>query len=104
MPATALLESGPNSRRIVSEEHTTLAALPTRVNARIVRVAAGSEDASRLMALGICIGRQVQVVKQGDPLIVSVVGARIGLSARLASAVTVQVAEASRTSALSAAG
>jgi Fe2+ transport system protein FeoA len=56
------------------------------------------------MALGICIGRQVQVVKQGDPLIVSVVGARVGLSARLASAVTVQVAEAGRTSALSAAG
>jgi Fe2+ transport system protein FeoA len=104
MPATALLQSGPISRRLATDETTTLAALTARETARIIRVAAGSEDASRLMALGICIGRQVQVVKQGDPLIVSVVGARVGLSARLASAVTVQVAEAGRTSALSAAG
>jgi Fe2+ transport system protein FeoA len=82
----------------------TLASLPARQKARVVRLSADSDDAGRLMALGVCVGRQVEIIKAGDPLIVSVVGARVGLSARLAAAVTVQLAEAAAPSALSAAG
>jgi len=39
---------------------------------------------SRLQSMGICLGRMVEVVKTGDPLILRVYGTRIGLSGRLA--------------------
>jgi hypothetical protein len=35
------------------------------------------------------VGRRVQLVKSGDPLVVRVLGARVGLSARLAACVSV---------------
>jgi Fe2+ transport system protein FeoA len=56
------------------------------------------------MALGICVGRQVEVVRAGDPLIVSVVGARVGISSRLAAGVTVQIGVVAANSPMSAAG
>ncbi|MCC6492201.1 MAG: ferrous iron transport protein A [Pirellulales bacterium] len=59
-------------------------------NLRIVRVEAPAADAARLNALGVCVGRRLSVVKPGDPMIVRVVGARVGLSARLAAAVWVE--------------
>jgi Fe2+ transport system protein FeoA len=59
--------------------------------ARVVSVSAEADDALRLMALGICAGRRVELVKAGDPLVVRVVGARVGLSARLAAQVVVAV-------------
>jgi Fe2+ transport system protein FeoA len=34
--------------------------------------------------MGLCAGRGVEVVKRGDPMIVRVLGTRIGLSAALA--------------------
>jgi len=55
------------------------------------------------MALGICVGRQVEMIKTSDPLIVNVIGARVGLSARLAASVTVEIA-AAESSIISAAG
>jgi Fe2+ transport system protein FeoA len=42
-----------------------------------------------LKSLGICVGRRVQLAKVGDPLIVRVLGTRVGLSARLAECVVV---------------
>jgi Fe2+ transport system protein FeoA len=57
--------------------------------ARVVAVDADVADAARLMALGICVGRRVEIIKAGDPLIVRVVGARVGLAAHLAAAVLV---------------
>ena len=71
-------------------ELMALSTAPAGAVARVVRVAADSDDAARLMAMGLCVGRRVQVVKAGDPLIVSAVGARVGLSARLAAGVLVQ--------------
>ena len=56
----------------------------------IVSIDAPPHDAARLMALGLCPGRKVEVVKQADPLIVRVVGTRIGISARLAATVSVR--------------
>lgn len=55
--------------------------------ARIAAIAADGDDAVRLKALGLCVGRQVQLIQNGDPLIVRVLGARVGLSARLAEVV-----------------
>lgn len=48
------------------------------------------KSSSRLQSMGICLGRTVEVVKQGDPLILKVYGSRIGLSGRLASQIQLQ--------------
>jgi Fe2+ transport system protein FeoA len=57
---------------------------------RIVSVEADADDAIRLKSLGLCLGRRVQLAKGGDPLIVRVLGARVGLSRRLAACVLVK--------------
>ena len=50
-------------------------------------------DLKRLKSMGICIGRTVEVIKCGDPLILQVYGTRVGLSARLADHVRVNPCE-----------
>ena len=40
--------------------------------------------------MGICQGRRIMLVRRGDPLILRVLGSRIGLSARLALKVSVE--------------
>lgn len=66
-----------------------LSSLAAGSHARVAHVSAHSDDLRRLQALGVCVGRRVQLIKAGDPLIISVVGARVGLSARLAAEVCV---------------
>ncbi|HEY8241131.1 MAG TPA: FeoA family protein [Kiritimatiellia bacterium] len=58
--------------------------------ATVTRVDAGSDDMGRLQAMGVCLGRTLELIQRGDPLIVRVLGSRIGVSARLASRVYVQ--------------
>ncbi len=64
--------------------------LPPDSLARVAGLQLDDEDATRLKAMGVCVGRQLQLVRAGDPLIVRILGARIGLSARLAEGVTVE--------------
>jgi len=45
----------------------------------------------RLRTLGICPGRRVWMVRKGDPMVVKVMGTRIGLAKELAQGVTVEV-------------
>ena len=52
-------------------------------------VEAADEEMARLMAMGVCAGRTVELVQSGDPLILKVFGSRIGVSARLACRVMV---------------
>lgn len=52
-------------------------------------VEAGDEELSRLMSMGVCAGRMVELVSSGDPLILKVFGGRVGVSARLARCVMV---------------
>ena len=59
---------------------------------RVVKVESDCEDADRLRTLGICLGRRLKIVQSGDPLIVFVVGSRVGMSARLAKTVIVEMA------------
>lgn len=65
----------------------------------VTEVRVGEPDAVRLQAMGICRGRRVELVKGGDPLIVRVLGSRVGLSGRLAAQVMVRHAETPSTSA-----
>jgi Fe2+ transport system protein FeoA len=73
-----------------------LCELSPRATARVARVCVGPDDAVRLMALGVCVGRRITIVKTGDPLIVQVVGARVGLSERLAAGVLVEPVHAAQ--------
>lgn len=52
-------------------------------------VRAGETEIEQLQAMGVCAGRKVMLVKTGDPMILKVLGSRIGVSARLASRVMV---------------
>jgi Fe2+ transport system protein FeoA len=67
-----------------------LTALAPRDVARVARLDGEHEGVTRLKALGVCVGRRLELVKTGDPLIVRVLGARVGLSALLASVVYVE--------------
>ena len=67
-----------------------LATAPAGDVYRVVQVTAECDDAARLKAMGVCIGRRLSLVQTGDPLIVCVVGSRVGISSRLAKSVFVE--------------
>lgn len=64
--------------------------LPTGVCAIVHHVEAADDDMRRLMTLGICVGRRLELVQRGDPMILRVFGSRLGVSRRLAERVQVQ--------------
>jgi len=68
-----------------------LGGLPEAVPARIGSIEAAGPDHVRLEVMGLCPGRIVEVVQAGDPMIVRVLGTRIGLAASLARSVRVDV-------------
>ncbi len=59
--------------------------------AEVKRVEADDDDTLRLMAMGVCAGRTIELVKQGDPMILRLFGTRIGVSRRLGEKVLVDV-------------
>ena len=63
--------------------------IPSGTHAVVERIEAADEAMHRLMAMGLCVGRRIEVIRQGNPLILRVMGARIGVSGRLARQVTV---------------
>jgi len=74
----------------ISETLVRLHELQPKVCAVVRRIEAEDDSMDRLKSLGICVGRQVELVKRGDPLIVRVFGSRLGISARLADRVLVE--------------
>lgn len=75
-------------------EGVRLHQLPPKLCGQVQTIDADHEDADRLKAMGVCVGRRVEVLRRGDPLILRVLGSRIGVSSRLAKCVVVQVCEA----------
>lgn len=65
--------------------------LQPKTCAIVRRIENEGEEIQRLKTLGICVGRRVEVVKAGDPMIVRVFSSRIGMSAELASSVWLEV-------------
>ena len=49
----------------------------------ICHIDGNHEDIERLKTMGVCLGRRLHMVKAGDPMIVSVMGTRLGIAARL---------------------
>ncbi|WP_253154936.1 FeoA family protein [Stieleria tagensis] len=58
---------------------------------RCEQVLAAGLDAVRLKRLGICAGRELELIGRGDPMVVRIGESRIGLSRQLASLVTVEI-------------
>jgi len=67
--------------------------LPPRVCAVVRSVETDDEDTLRLKTLGVCVGRRLELVRVGDPLILKIFGSRLGLSAELAQRVQVEVCQ-----------
>lgn len=67
----------------------TLSQLRSGAAAVVSEVRGAAGDVSRLQALGVCQGRRVEMMQAGDPLIVRVVGSKVGLSHALADSVIV---------------
>ena len=65
--------------------------LAPRTCAVVRSVATDDEDTLRLKTLGVCVGRRVELVRTGNPLILKIFGSRLGLSAELAARVQVEV-------------
>lgn len=63
--------------------------LPQSCCGVIRRIEVAAADMDRLKTMGVCVGRRVQVVKSGDPMILRIMDTRIGLAARLATFVYV---------------
>ena len=55
----------------------------------VVDVVTDTDDAKRLMAMGVCVGRIIKLEQLGDPMILQVVGTKLGVSKRLGAAVNV---------------
>jgi Fe2+ transport system protein FeoA len=67
--------------------------LPPRVCAVVRSVETADEDTNRLKTLGVCVGRRVELVRAGNPLILKIFGSRLGLSAELAARVRVEICQ-----------
>lgn len=61
----------------------------TSGTARCLSIEGDGAEVAKLKRLGICAGRQLRVLQAGDPMILEVVGTRVGLSRRLAGRVIV---------------
>jgi Fe2+ transport system protein FeoA len=72
-----------------SSQVTTLDRVPPQGCAVVHHVEASDDDMHRLMTLGLCAGRRVELVQHGDPMILRIFGTRLGVSRRLAERVLV---------------
>ena len=67
----------------------SLSDLPLRTLGRISRFDLPEDESIRVRTLGVCSGMPIEVVQNGDPLILSTCGTRIAIARRLASFVFV---------------
>jgi Fe2+ transport system protein FeoA len=67
----------------------SLTSLPPGSCGVVCALAEVDPEIERLMSMGVCEGRKVVLVRNGDPLILRVLGTRIGVSARLAERIRV---------------
>ncbi len=69
---------------------TTLSEISTG-SARCVSIEGEGAEVVRLKRLGICRGHCIRVLQAGDPMILEVIGTKIGISRELARRVIVEV-------------
>ena len=64
--------------------------LPTGARAIVRHIENNDNGLQRLMAMGLHVGREVEIVRHGNPLILRFLGARVGVSSRLAQHILVE--------------
>ena len=69
---------------------TRLSDMPAGAAGCIRRIDAPEHEADRLKAMGLCVGRNVVVVRSADPMLIKVFGSRLGVSTQLARVVCVE--------------
>ena len=67
--------------------------LPPRVCAVVRSIGTDDEEILRLKTMGVCVGRRVELIRAGDPLVLRVFGSRLGISSSLAARVHVEVCQ-----------
>jgi Fe2+ transport system protein FeoA len=70
--------------------HHRLDELPAGTRAVVHHIESADDAVRRLMAMGLCVGRELEIVRHGNPLIVRLLGARVGVSGRVARHVVVE--------------
>ncbi len=80
----------PDDKISPSADYQPLSSAAAKSVLIVCRVGASDEDGIRLKRMGICEGRRLQLVQEGDPLILRVVGCRVGISRQLAAQVWVK--------------
>lgn len=83
----AAIASNPILQQDADNREFDLSKLQAGARARVSRVLGETADTLRLKALGLCEGREVEVLRTGEALVVRVLGSRIGLSRRAAASV-----------------
>ena len=73
------------------KDHLYLCDLEPGVSGRIKNMNLPQETTSRLAGLGICEGRNIHIVKCGEPYIVRTYGSCVGLASSLAHQIQVCV-------------
>ena len=63
---------------------TRLDHVPPRACGMVGFLSAPDDEVVRLKAMGVCVGRRIEVIQTGDPLIIRAFGSRIGVSLRVA--------------------
>ena len=71
-------------------ERIALSDLSSPLTFQVVDFDLPAEDVTRLKVLGICEGRDIQLIQLGSPLVLEVFGSSIGISRRLAHGIFVQ--------------
>ncbi len=64
--------------------------LPSGTRGIVQRIDSADAALHRLMAMGLCPGRDIEVVRQGSPLILRLLGAHIGVSSRVARQIVIE--------------
>ena len=90
--AVAPVNAAPPPPPAPRQEHHRLDQLPAGAGGVVQHIERADAALHRLMAMGLCVGREIKVVRQGNPLIVRLLGARVGVSSRLARQITVAAA------------
>lgn len=84
-----------------SVDSARLSGLTQRQACRVIDFHVIPEDESRLKNMGICVGRKIELLQIGDPLIVKVSGANVGIARRLASGIEVELGSSLESDSLS---
>ena len=71
--------------------HLALSDLKKGVKARVLDIIPPESDLVRLMAMGVCRGRIINIQKDSNPLIVKVYNSKIGISKELAKRIIVEL-------------